>query len=74
MEAKIKPLKGRTGEAVEASFADISSKGKAKIDIILTFLALLMLFRNKILEVSQDKLFGEIKIKKYQGQVREPKI
>ncbi len=74
LEEKIKELQGRIGEAVEASFADISSVSKAKIDIILTFLALLMLFRNKILEVSQDKLFGEIKIKKYQGQVREPKI
>ena len=64
LEEKIKELSGRIGEAVEASFADISSAGKAKIDVILTFLALLMLFRNRILEVSQDTPFGEIKIKK----------
>lgn len=64
IEEKIKELTERIGAAVEASFADISSGIKAKIDVILTFLAMLMLFRNRILEVSQDKLFGDIKIKK----------
>lgn len=65
LEEKIQELTMRIGAAAEASFADISTGVKAKIDIILTFLAILMLFRNKILEVSQDKIFGEIRIKKY---------
>ncbi len=64
IEEKIKELTERISTAVEASFADISRGVKAKIDVILTFLAMLMLFRNRILEVSQDKLFGDIKIKK----------
>lgn len=64
LEEKIKELTSRVNEATEASFADISSGVKAKIEIIITFLALLMLFRNRILEVSQDKLFGDIKIKR----------
>lgn len=64
LEEKIKELSSRVGEAMEASFTDISFGVKAKIDVILTFLALLMLFRNRILEVSQDKLFGDIKIKR----------
>lgn len=64
MEEKIKELTDRISMAVEASFAEISKSVKAKIDVILTFLAMLMLFRNKTFEVSQDKLFGDIKIKK----------
>lgn len=64
IEEKIKELMERINAAVEASFADISSGVKAKIDVIMTFLAILMLFRNRILDVSQDKLFGDIKIKK----------
>lgn len=64
LEEKIKELTGRVSEAAEASFADISFGTKAKIEVILTFLALLMLFRNRVLEVSQDKLFGDIKIKR----------
>lgn len=65
LEEKIQELTMRIGVAAEASFADVSTGVKAKIDIILIFLAILMLFRNKILEISQDKLFGDIKIKKY---------
>ena len=38
---------------------------KEKIDIILTFLAVLMLIRSRVLAASQDKLFGDIKIKKF---------
>lgn len=64
IEEKIKELTERIGAAVEASFAEISSSVKSKIDVILTFLAMLMLFRSRILDVSQDKLFGDIKIKK----------
>jgi len=63
LDEKIQELKTRINTAVEASFADISNGVKAKIDIILNFLAVLMLFRSRILELSQDKLFGEIWIK-----------
>jgi len=64
IEEKLKELTERINVVVEASFADISLGVKAKIDIILTFLAMLMLFRNRILDASQNKLFGDIKIKK----------
>ena len=64
IEEKLKELTERIGVAIETSFADISLGVKAKIDVILTFLAMLMLFRNRILDISQDKLFGDIKIKK----------
>ncbi len=63
LDQKIQELKTRINTAVEASFADISNGVKTKIDIILSFLAVLMLFRSRILELSQDKLFGEIWIK-----------
>ena len=63
LEQKIQELRARITIAVEASFADISRGVKTKIDVILSFLAVLMLFRSRILELSQDKLFGDIKIK-----------
>lgn len=63
LEQKIQELRARITIAVEASFADISRGVKTKIDVILSFLAALMLFRSRILELSQDKLFGDIKIK-----------
>ena len=66
LEEKIEELMGRVSTAAEASFNEISgsSSKKEKIDIILAFIAILMLFRKKILEISQDKLFGEIMVKK----------
>ncbi len=64
LEEKIEELMNRISAAAEMSFNEISSSSKEKIDVILMFLAVMMLFRKKILEVSQDKLFGEIKVKK----------
>lgn len=64
LEEKIEELINRVSVAAEMSFNEISNSSKEKIDVILIFLAIMMLFRNRILEVSQDKLFGDIKIKK----------
>ena len=64
IEEKLKELTERINVVVEASFKELSGQVKKKIDIILTFLAVLMLMRSRILDISQDKLFGDIKIKK----------
>lgn len=73
LEEKIEELMGRVSAAAEASFSEISgstslttggSTIKEKINIVLAFLAILTLFRKRILEISQNKLFGEIKIRK----------
>lgn len=63
LEQKMQELRGRIATAIEASFADISGGVKNKIDVILNFLAVLMLFRTRVLELSQDEIFGDIKIK-----------
>lgn len=63
LEQKIQELRARITMAVEASFADISRGVKTKIDVILSFLAVLMLCRTKVLELSQNEIFGDIKIK-----------
>lgn len=72
LEEKIEELMGRVSTAAEASFNEISgsnslttnSSTKEKIDIVLAFIAILMLFRKRVLEISQDKLFGEITVKR----------
>ncbi len=63
LEQKIQELRARITTAVEASFADISRGIKTKIDVILSFLAVLMLCRTRVLELSQNKIFGDIKIR-----------
>ena len=63
LEQKIQELRARITTAVEASFADISRGVKTKIDVILSFLAVLMLCRTRVLELSQNEILGDIKIK-----------
>lgn len=63
LEQKIQELRARITTAVESSFADISRGVKTKIDVILSFLAVLMLYRTRVLELSQNEIFGDIKIK-----------
>lgn len=70
IEEKLKELTDRIAVAVEASFTEISGSVKAKIDIILTFLAILMLMRSRILDASQNGLFGEIKVKKITNEFK----
>ncbi|MDP2638681.1 MAG: ScpA family protein [Candidatus Azambacteria bacterium] len=65
LDQKIQELRGRINMAVESSFADISSGVKTRIDVILSFLAVLTLFRSRILDLSQNEIFGDIKIKQY---------
>lgn len=65
LEEKIEELMSRVSMAAETSFNEISglSSSKERTNIILAFIAILMLFRKRVLEISQDKIFGEIKVK-----------
>jgi len=67
LDQKMRELKTRITTAVGASFADLSGGVKNKIDVILNFLAVLMLFRARVLELSQNEIFGDIKIKQCAG-------
>ena len=70
LEEKMKELLERIAGSVEASFAQVTAGAKKRIDIVLSFLAILMLFRKHILDISQDRLFGEIKIKTIDTNIR----
>ena len=59
LESKIKELTGRMAQAAETSFKKAVS-GKAKIEIIVSFLALLHLLRERIVKVEQNEIFGDI--------------
>jgi segregation and condensation protein A len=50
-------------------FTDLLSKIDTKIEMIITFLALLELIRSGHVRVLQGKLFGDIKIKLLESRV-----
>jgi len=60
MEEKIKEIMNRIEERARLGLAELASGTKG--DLILAFLALLYLFKEKMLKVIQTKRFGEIAV------------
>lgn len=63
LEEKIKELLNRVAAAAEQSFKTITA-GKPKIEAILLFLAILHLFRDRLVSAEQEERFGDIIIVK----------
>jgi len=67
VEMKVKELLERLKERAEHSFQSLS-KDKSRLEIILLFLAMLHLIRDRIASASQSELFSDITIKKHEEQ------
>jgi segregation and condensation protein A len=65
MRDKIDQLRGQLEAQVETKLSDLIKTAKNKSEIIVTFLALLELIKQRIFTVNQEALFTEITIKKY---------
>ena len=61
---KIDSLQKLIYEKVELKLRDLIKSAKSKTEVIVTFLALLELVKQKILSVEQETIFSEILIKK----------
>ena len=64
LEDKIKHIRVFLATAVEKAFSDIVGGAKEKVEIIVSFLAILELSRQKFIELRQQKPFEDIIIKK----------
>lgn len=64
LEEKIKDLQSILREKVERAFSELVGKGKDRVEIIVSFLAILELVKQKLISVSQEERFGEIMVKK----------
>ncbi|MBU1922055.1 segregation/condensation protein A [Patescibacteria group bacterium] len=61
---KIEHIKSIILEQVKACFSQVVGKAKDKTEVIVSFLALLELVKQRVVEVSQDELFEDITIQK----------
>jgi len=61
---KIDHIKNSFIERIEITFRDVTVGTKNKVEIIVTFLAMLELVRKSIVVVEQSDMFGDIRIKK----------
>jgi len=64
LEGKIEELKQSLQKRVETSFRELSSSAESKVEIIVAFLAMLEMVKQRIIDVEQNELFEDIKIAK----------
>ena len=63
LEEKITYVRGILQDAIERGFSEIVQGAKEKMEIVVSFLALLELAKQKFVELRQDRPFAEIYIK-----------
>lgn len=64
LEDKINELQKTLEERVKFSFSQMKATARDKVEVIVSFLALLELVKQRIVSVEQDDLFSEINIEK----------
>ena len=62
LEEKIDDLQNTLRQRVETSFSELTASATDKIDVILSFLAMLGMEKQRIIDVEQGELFEEIKL------------
>lgn len=65
LEEKMAELRGRLEEFMSFNFDEYKKQNKDKIDIIVSFLAMLELIKQGFMIFEQKKLFGSIELKKH---------
>jgi segregation and condensation protein A len=63
LEQKINDLQNVLRKKAETYFSEVAGTAKDKIDVIISFLAMLEMVKQRIIEVEQGEIFKEIKMK-----------
>ena len=66
LEEKINHFQKTLQKRVEITFSQMYNSSADKIEIIVSFLAMLEMIKQRIISVDQEKLFEDIKIKKHE--------
>lgn len=64
LEEKIKELQALLQKKLERAFSELVAGAKEKVEVIVSFLAILELARQKLISVEQGGLFSDIKIRR----------
>lgn len=64
LEEKIGHIRSFLSNSLEGAFSQLVKGAKEKVEVIVSFLAILELAKQKFLELDQEKLFEDIKIRK----------
>jgi len=72
IQEKIDSLRQDLGHQVETKLSDLLKSAKNKSEVIVTFLALLELIKQRIFIADQEMLFADVVIKKYEHKEAGP--
>lgn len=67
LEEKISELEIKLRKKMETSFSELVAKAGSKIDVIISFLAMLEMVKQHLIEVEQGELFEDIKMRMKNG-------
>ena len=62
LEEKINDLENFLRAKIESSFSELVGQAQNKIDVIISFLAVLEMIKQRIIRVEQKKIFSEIRL------------
>jgi len=62
VEERIEELKGALGARARVSFSEVVAGARSKMEVVVSFLALLELLRRQVVSVEQKGAFGEIEL------------
>ena len=65
LEEKILELQRTLGDRVESSFSQMIREGADRVDIIVSFLAVLEMVKQRFIFVEQEKFFSDIRINRF---------
>lgn len=63
LEDRIVHLQNTLRERVQTSFAELVANAKDKVEVVVSFLAMLELVKQRVIHVEQNELFQEIKLR-----------
>lgn len=63
LEQRINELQNSIRLKIETSFSSLVEKAADKVDVIVSFLAMLEMIKQRIVQVEQEEIFAEIKLK-----------
>ncbi len=64
LEERVAFLETRIERCLEAAFSEIAAESRDRVEVVVSFLALLELVRRRTFEVNQGELFGEIRFRR----------
>ena len=64
LEEKIFQLKDTIEKRIKIAFHETVEQAESKVDVVVTFLAMLEMIKQRVVSVQQSELFGDIIIEK----------